>query len=111
MLSNPIRRAIQFIDERFCDSTLSLKVVASASGLSVPDLCRELKRVDGRGFRSRLHIARTQEASRLLSESQLSIKQIAAAVGYGHSSHLCRHFRKQFGTTPSNFRRLATLQQ
>ncbi|MFO1500950.1 MAG: helix-turn-helix transcriptional regulator [Verrucomicrobiota bacterium] len=31
------------------------------------------------------------------------LKEIAAELGYSHSSHLIRHFKREFGTTPMQF--------
>src|SRR5436190_23498372 len=107
MPSRKTRAAIRLISRSFSDPMLSLQFVARSFDLSPPHLCRELK-ASGLGFRERLHDARTKEAHRLLLESQLSIKQVAAAVGYRHSSHLSHHFRRKFGISPSDIRRFPT---
>jgi AraC-like DNA-binding protein len=38
----------------------------------------------------------------LISNSSLSIKEIAEKTGFEHSSHLCMEFKKHFGITPGN---------
>jgi AraC family transcriptional regulator len=47
---------------------------------------------------------RMEMAKRLLMETDLSHEQIAAQVGFAHTGHFRRQFRKQFGTNPSHVR-------
>jgi AraC-like DNA-binding protein len=52
-----------------------------------------------------LRSLRLQEASILLETSALTVKEIAARVGYNDSYHFARDFKKVMGVTPSEFRR------
>jgi transcriptional regulator GlxA family with amidase domain len=45
-----------------------------------------------------------KEAERLLDESFLSVKEIAAKVAIGDRSHFSRDFKRISGHSPSNFR-------
>lgn len=47
---------------------------------------------------------RLQKAARLLAESDMSIKQIAFAVGYEHASSFVRAFQHRFAQTPRAYR-------
>ena len=47
---------------------------------------------------------RMERALELLETSLLSIKEIAAKVGYNDSSHFMREFKKSYGSTPSQYR-------
>lgn len=47
---------------------------------------------------------RLEKASNLLKSSFLSVKQVMAAVGYNNKSNFARHFKRQFGATPSEYR-------
>lgn len=49
--------------------------------------------------------ARLEKAGKLLQETELSVKEIAAMVGYRHASSFDRGFEKKFGATPANFRK------
>jgi AraC family transcriptional regulator len=44
------------------------------------------------------------EAQKLLIESFLSVKEIAAELGFGDRSHFSRDFKRFCGQTPSEFR-------
>lgn len=54
-----------------------------------------------------LQSVRLDVAARLLRNSDLPIKAVAAAVGYGSRSHFYRAFRAKFGSGPSGFRHRA----
>jgi AraC family transcriptional regulator len=47
---------------------------------------------------------RIQQAKQMLTTTALSIAEIAAQAGFVDQSHLARHFKRQFGVPPSQFR-------
>ena len=51
-----------------------------------------------------LDTLRMQKAAHLLKYSELSITEIAAAVGYDDPLYFSRRFRKRTGRSPSRFR-------
>jgi AraC-like DNA-binding protein len=98
------RRALALVERRFRDPRLTLRTVAADCRLSVSHAARMIKRETGASFLAHVHRARVAAAAQLLKESTLSMKEIAAAVGYGSSSQLGRHFKRLRGTTPQAFR-------
>ncbi|PKH22215.1 AraC family transcriptional regulator [Enterobacterales bacterium CwR94] len=48
---------------------------------------------------------RLEHARKLMADSSHSIKAIAVACGFADASHLIAWFRKQYGETPSSFRK------
>ncbi len=52
-----------------------------------------------------IHSLRMTRAANLLSTTDLSVRDIAAQVGYQHSGNFSRMFRKVYGKTPHDFRR------
>lgn len=48
---------------------------------------------------------RLQKAAQLLSDSYMSVKEIAYSVGYEHSSSFIRAFERRFSRSPTLFRR------
>jgi AraC-like DNA-binding protein len=99
------RRALDVINRRYSSLPLTLRAVAAEVGVSRFYLARVLTRVTGAGFRHHLHRARTMAACRLLHDANKSIKEIAYDVGYAGTRELDRNFRRQCGTTPTEFRR------
>jgi len=97
-------RTLSIIEDRYADAQLTLGMVNANSGVSLWHAARMLKHQTGLGFRAHLHRTRIAAACRLLHQSTLSVKEIAAAVGYGSSSQFGRQFRRLCGTTPRLFR-------
>ena len=58
-------------------------------------------------FRERRAAAfRLRQAAALLAQTELSIEQVAAEVGYADPSAFYRQFAAAFGMTPGEYRRL-----
>jgi len=86
---------------------LSLDEIADEMGMSVSRFSHLFKNQTGRAPKQWLKRVRLQKAARLLVERpDLSVKEIAGAVCF-NSSRLSRELRKQFGVTPSEYRRRA----
>jgi AraC-like DNA-binding protein len=72
--------------------------------------CRVSLRQLERYCKASLHLApkewlraiRLEDAQKLLLEG-LSIKEVAAALGYKQVSHFCREFKRNIGCTPNHF--------
>jgi AraC-like DNA-binding protein len=78
--------------------------VAAALNMSPRTLRRQLSR-DGISYSSLVEEERRTRASSLLSSSALSIKEIAARLGYSDVANFTRAFRRWSGQTPSEFRK------
>ncbi len=98
-------RALVIIRARYVEPTLNLTIVSRQSGISTWQLSRLMTRCTGRGFMSHVHATRVQAAERLLLETSLSVKEIAAAVGYRSTTQMDRKFKRTRGGTPSTLRR------
>lgn len=84
--------------------------------LTVTDICRDLHtsktalyrlfdRSVGCGVKQYLAVRRIERAKELLSEGELSVTEIAAAVGIGNLHYFCRLFKKKTGVTPLEYRK------
>jgi AraC-like DNA-binding protein len=100
-----VPRALAFLDTRFRESTVSLSTCAAEMRVSVWHASRLLKKHTGFGFAEHLHARRLKAAESLLADDRLSVKEIAAAVGYGSATQLGRHFRIHKKVTPLAYRR------
>ncbi len=83
---------------------LSLREAASACGISTSRfavLFRELMGVTFAKFAMRARLA--YAATRLIS-TELSVDAIAQEANFTDASHLYRHFLRQYGQTPGNYR-------
>jgi len=52
-----------------------------------------------------LNQQRLERAAELLSHSNMSVKEVASAVGYEHTSSFSRAFMRYFQTAPSQYRK------
>ena len=95
----------RILDSRFTEPTLCATCVATAMNLSVWHFIRLIKRETGHGFPWHLRTIRVSRGKQLLEDSALSIKEISGRVGYLHASEFQRHFRREMGLTPSQYRK------
>ena len=99
-----------------------LEMVESASLCKISDLASELnlsesrlqhlfKQTTGVGLGRVLTERRLQKAALLLRGTRLRIKEIAAAVGYEHTSSFTRAFEQRFAQPPQVYRRAGGAQK
>jgi transcriptional regulator GlxA family with amidase domain len=93
-----------WIAANYGDAHVSLATAAARVHVSKSALTRLLERHTGVSFSIYLHHVRVDKAQALLRSSVMSVKEIAAAVGYDSTRQLDRHFRRQCHMTPSQFR-------
>ena len=84
--------------------SVSMTEVASAVGLSRSRLYSVFTRSVGMAPLQYLKALRAQRSAALLESTFLSIKQVAAEVGYADDSHFMRDFRRAYGLRPSEYR-------
>jgi len=103
------------VDEEFMKRALeSVEINIQNPDFSVEDLSRELfmSRVTlykklllltGKSPIEFIRIMRLKRAAQLLKKSQLSVSEIAYEVGFNDPKVFGRHFKKEFGMTPSQY--------
>ena len=63
------------------------------------------KQETGKGPAQYLKEIRLRKAEKMLRTTFLSVKQVLKQVGLGSNAHFVRDFRKQYGMTPTAYRR------
>ena len=96
-------RAKQFIERNFLDFT-TLDAIAKACGLDGPYLCRLFARFNDESPYQFLTRLRMEHASRILLESDATVKSVAAALGFRDPFHFSRVFKSVHHVPPSRFR-------
>lgn len=84
----------------------TLKGFAASLHYSAGYAGRLLRQKTGRSFSESAAVFRLRQAAALLAQTELSIEQIAAEVGYADPSAFYRQFAAAFGMTPGEYRRL-----
>ncbi|MFO8063684.1 MAG: response regulator [Spirochaetia bacterium] len=98
-----IERVRAYLEVHYHEN-LSLEHAAAQARLSPQYLSRAFKKHVGMSFVDYVHAVRVRRAKTLLRDSQLSVKEIAAGVGFSDSNYFSRVFKQQCGLTPSEFR-------
>ncbi|WP_425543863.1 AraC family transcriptional regulator [Streptomyces crystallinus] len=83
----------------------SVRACAERIGVSVGYLNEAVKEATGRTPGELIRQARTHEAKRLLLHTELTVRQVAARVGFADPAYFCRFFRRETGASPGDFRR------
>jgi AraC-like DNA-binding protein len=95
-------RALDMIQSR---PTQSVRELALQVRLSPAHLQRLCKHELGVNVSSLIVERRLLTAAQLLAKGELSIKEIAHAVGYNHHSSFVRAFQRRFAEAPRQYRR------
>jgi len=105
MSSDPrVVASLAYMRKNFSRGRLALNEISAAVHVSKWHLDRLLRRHTGRCFKRHLREIRMNEARRLLAGTLLSIKEIAARVGYSHVTEFDRQFKRTFHSTPTDWR-------
>jgi AraC family transcriptional regulator, arabinose operon regulatory protein len=97
-----IRRVLQSVQG---DPSKTVLELARALNLSASRLGHLFRAQVGTDLNSFLRQARLERAAKLLRQTEMSIKEIAATIGYRHSSSFDRGFEKKFDLAPADYRR------
>jgi AraC family transcriptional regulator len=104
LIDRRVRRAVELMQAHL-GRDLPLEEIAAAAHLSPFHFARLFKKLTGATPHAYLASLRAARARALLAETDLSVTEIGARVGYSSPSHFARAFRQATGTTPSAFRR------
>lgn len=84
---------------------ISLSQEARDLQMDVTTLSRLIQKYTGCSFTELLHTARFNRAIEMLRETNLSVTDIAGAVGYENTAFFYRRFGERYGCTPLEYRK------
>jgi AraC-like DNA-binding protein len=84
---------------------ITLEEIANESSMTVTSFCRFFKKATAKTFIQVVNEYRIVHATKLLTESQLSIADICYASGFNNFSHFNKHFKMITGKTALNYRK------
>ncbi|MDR2609888.1 MAG: response regulator [Clostridiales Family XIII bacterium] len=93
---------LDYVDNNYAQS-LSLESCANHVHVSPGYVTRLCKKYLGTSFKTWLNEMRIRKAIELLSDTELTIKEIAERVGYNNLNYFYRQFHAITGTTPKNY--------
>lgn len=94
----------KYVREHMKDD-INISDIASDLHYNAQYLMRTFKTKTGFSIMSYITKIRMETSQKLLTDTQLPIKEIASLMGYEDYAYFTRVFRKQFGLSPSKFRK------
>ncbi len=103
---NPIiKKVCNYVDENLSND-ISLETAADFAGVSTFYLSKLFKEEKGETFINFVSDKRLEKSRQLLSETNLSIKEITAEVGYNDQNYFSRIFKSKYGLSPKEYRKV-----
>jgi AraC-like DNA-binding protein len=100
-----------YLEAHFADPDLSLTSLSDRFNLHPNYLSRLFKEEFGEKFVDYVTKLRIARAKKLLEETDLSVQEVAASVGYNLPVSFIRVFKKHVGTTPGDYRKGESLRR
>ena len=104
-----LKESISFLEQNF-SKNISVEDIATVCGIHPNQLGKIFKEHFGKTPQDFLISYRMTKAARLLSLTNLSIKEIANAVGYENPFHFSRTFKRLFSVSPKHWRETKQLE-
>lgn len=103
MVAN-IEKALELIYHDYT-KPITIEDAAIATGYGKSNFCKIFKSIVGDSFHCVLNRQRIKSSYGLLSETTMSISEIAQEVGFGEAKTFCRVFKNVAGITPGEYRK------
>jgi len=99
-----VSEALRFINEHAREQ-IHVDEVVSAAALSRRVLERRFRQVLGRSILDEIRRVRIEQVVRMLIETNMSVSEIAATLGYPGVEHIARYFRREKGMSLLAYRK------
>ena len=101
------KRAVWAINANYQRADFRITDAAAFAGLSRSQLFRVFRSLSGRSPHEELGRLRLNHARQLLSNTQLTLNEVALSSGYSSAARMGEIFRAKLGVTPTQYRRQA----
>jgi len=102
-----LAKAIDVINNHLCDEEFKVEDFADLLNMSGSQLNRKLKALVDQPAGTFIRSVRLQRSAELLNQTDKTIAEICYEVGFNDQAYFSRAFKKQFGKSPSAFRKLS----
>lgn len=99
-----IDHAVQLIQQRYTDASLSQTEIAEILGINAATLSTRFKEIVGVNMSAYIRNLRIERAKVLLMDKSLSIDAVAEQTGFGSLKTMYRIFKTETGATPGQHR-------
>jgi len=100
--ADKVRRIVR---AKMQDENFGVSKLASELGLSRSQALRKIKSATGKSVNQLIRDIRLEEATKLLSEEELTASEIAYQVGFSSPSYFNKCFLDRYGITPGEFKK------
>jgi ligand-binding sensor domain-containing protein/signal transduction histidine kinase/DNA-binding response OmpR family regulator len=98
-----LQKVIQIVEENMDNPDFGVDMLSRKVAMSAPVLYKKIKAVSKMSVNDFVKSLRLKKAAQLLQEKQLTVYEVAYAVGYNDRKYFSQEFKKQFGKTPSEY--------
>ena len=99
------RRRVHDYIAAHLDQKITNDALAQIAELSTAHFCAVFKQTEGMSPHHYVLQCRVRRTQQLLASTEMSLAEIADAVGFSNQSHCIQSFRKIVGVTPGDYRR------
>ena len=100
-----MEKAIQIVEDNINNADFSVEDLAADLNISRGYLYKKVIKITGKTTLEFIRLIRMKRAQQLLAESQLQVAEIAYKLGYNSPKIFTKHFKEEFGITPSEYMR------
>ncbi len=100
-----LEKVIEIIESKFEDEQFNVEKLACEVAMSVSQISRKLKALIDQPAGQLIRSLRLQRAADLLNQNAGNIAEICYMVGFNDQAYFSRAFKKQFGTSPSEYKK------
>ncbi len=100
-----LQRILDIIEAQMGDDSFNVEVLARQANMSEPQLNRKLNALINQPPGKLIRSLRLQRAADLLQQGAGNVAEIAYEVGFTDQANFTRSFKKQFGVTPSKYKK------
>lgn len=98
-----MEKIMKVVNERLGDSEFNVDALADIIGMSRVQLFRRVKEITGITVGEFIRNLRMQQAAELLTKGDITVSQVAYAIGMANPPHFTAAFKKYFGVSPSEY--------
>jgi signal transduction histidine kinase/ligand-binding sensor domain-containing protein/DNA-binding response OmpR family regulator len=97
--------AIALVEKNMDNPDFSVEDMGRSLGISRTSLYKKILSLTGKSPLEFIRVLRLKRAAQLLTESQLSVSEIAAEVGFNTVKYFTKYFKEEFNCLPSAYAR------
>lgn len=99
-----VEKAIQIVEENIGEPEFSVEELAASLNISRSYFYKKMVKITGKKPIEFIRTIRMKRARQLLAESQMQVAEIAYMLGYNSPKVFSKHFKEEFGVSPSEFK-------